>query len=109
MVRRNRVTHTLAIEHGLGAREKTSARTAAGIGSKVGATARWMEGRTVSQHMPPNIRSATFALLLCLACAPGWAQQSDQQQMRGLDEQVQEIKSDVLSIAQDLRDRKSVV
>jgi hypothetical protein len=32
-----------------------------------------------------------------------WAQQSDQQQqMRGLDEQVQEIKSDVLSIGQEL-------
>jgi hypothetical protein len=31
-----------------------------------------------------------------------WAQQNDQQQMRGLDEQVQDIKSDVLSIAQEL-------
>ena len=56
----------------------------------------------MSQHMPPNIRSATFALLLCLACAPGWAQQSDQQQMRGLDEEVQQIKSDVLGIAAEL-------
>ncbi len=43
-----------------------------------------------------------FALVLCLGSVRGWAQQNDQQQMRGLDEQVQEIKSDVLSIAQEL-------
>jgi hypothetical protein len=50
-----------------------------------------------------NIRAIVFALLLCLGSVYGWAQQSDQQrQMRGLDEQVQDIKSDVLSIAQEL-------
>jgi hypothetical protein len=43
-----------------------------------------------------------LALLLCLGSVCGWAQQNDQQQMRGLDEQVQEIKSDVLSIAAEL-------
>src|SRR5206468_8870086 len=43
-----------------------------------------------------------FALLLCLGSVQGWAQQNDQQQMRGLDEQVQEIKSDALSIAAEL-------
>ncbi len=43
-----------------------------------------------------------FALLLCLGSVQGWAQQNDQQQLRGLDEQVQEIKSDVLGIAQEL-------
>jgi len=49
-----------------------------------------------------------FALLLCLGSVHGWAQkneqqqQNEQQQMRGLDEQVQEIKSDALSIAQEL-------
>ena len=43
-----------------------------------------------------------IAFLLCLSSARGWAEQSDQQQMRGLDEQVQEIKSDVLAIAQEL-------
>ncbi|NIM00676.1 MAG: hypothetical protein GTO30_16370 [Acidobacteria bacterium] len=45
-----------------------------------------------------------FALLFCLAATQGWAQQEqdDRQQMRGLDEQVQEIKSDVLSIAEEL-------
>jgi len=42
------------------------------------------------------------ALLLCLGGTHGWAQQDDRQQMRGLDEQVQEIKSDVLSIAKEL-------
>jgi hypothetical protein len=42
------------------------------------------------------------AVSLCIGSAPAWAQQSDQQQMRGLDEQVQEIKSDVLNIAQEL-------
>ncbi len=53
-------------------------------------------------------RATIFALLLCLGNIQGWAQQTkqnqqnDQQQMRGLDEQVQEIKSDVLSIAQEL-------
>jgi predicted negative regulator of RcsB-dependent stress response len=50
-----------------------------------------------------------FGLLLCLGSALGWAQQNnqqkqqnDQQKMRGLDDQVQEIKSDVLSIGQEL-------
>ena len=48
-------------------------------------------------------RSAfVFAFLFCLGSAHGWAQQNDQQQMKGLDEQVQEIKSDVLSIAEEL-------
>src|SRR5215471_12242287 len=53
-----------------------------------------------------KIRSVVFKvfpLLFCLGSVHGWAQQTDQQrQMRGLDEQVQEIKSDVLSIAADL-------
>ena len=40
--------------------------------------------------------------LLCLGSTPGRAQQDDQQLMRGLDEQVQEIKSDVLGIAEEL-------
>jgi hypothetical protein len=47
-------------------------------------------------------RAFVLALLLCLGSVYGWAQQNDQQQMRGLDEQVQEIKSDVLSIAAEL-------
>ena len=53
-------------------------------------------------------RAFVFALLLCLGSVHAWAQQkdpqqqNDQQQMRGLDEQVQDIKSDVLGIAQEL-------
>jgi hypothetical protein len=43
-----------------------------------------------------------LAVLLCLGSTPGSAASSDQQQMRGLDEQVQEIKSDVLGISQEL-------
>jgi hypothetical protein len=48
-----------------------------------------------------NKRTFVFVLLLCLCSVQGWAQ-NNQQQMRGLDEQVQEIKSDVLSIGQEL-------
>jgi hypothetical protein len=43
-----------------------------------------------------------FALLLCLGSVDVWAQQNDQEQMRGLDEQVQEIKSDILNISDEL-------
>lgn len=46
--------------------------------------------------------SAWFGFLLALCAAPGWAQDSDRQQMKGLDEQVQEVKSDVLGIAAEL-------
>jgi hypothetical protein len=49
-----------------------------------------------------NRSAFVVILLLCLGSAYGWAQQDDQQQMRGLDEQVQEIKSDVLSISEEL-------
>ena len=52
--------------------------------------------------MPLIIRTISLSLLLWLCSAPGWAQNSDRQQMKGLDEQVQEIKSDVLSIAAEL-------
>jgi hypothetical protein len=66
----------------------------------------WITNRNLA------VRVFIFALLLCLGNAHSWAQkneqqqqnqqQNDQQQMRGLDEQVQEIKSDALSIAQEL-------
>lgn len=52
--------------------------------------------------MLKNIR---IAFLVILTCAPAewlYAQDVTQQQMRSLDEQVQEIKSDVLSIAAEL-------
>jgi len=48
------------------------------------------------------LRMSAFVLLFCLTGAYGGEQQNDQQQMRGLDEQVQEIKSDVLDIAAEL-------
>ena len=44
----------------------------------------------------------SFAFVLCLGCARSWAQQTNQKEMRGLDEQVQEIKSDVLAISAEL-------
>jgi len=50
----------------------------------------------------PATRAFLFVLLFCLGSVHSWAQQNDQQQMRGLDEQVQDIKSDVLSIGQEL-------
>ena len=40
--------------------------------------------------------------LLCLSAQPGSADESARAQMKGLDEQVQEVKSDVLSIAAEL-------
>src|ERR1051325_1445463 len=52
----------------------------------------------LKSKLPP----ASLALLVCLSSVHGWAQQNAQQQMRGLDDQVQEIKSDVLSIGQEL-------
>ena len=42
-------------------------------------------------------------LLLCIAlCAQASAQENAQEEMRSLDEQVQEVKTDVLTIARDL-------
>jgi hypothetical protein len=51
---------------------------------------------------PTAARALALATLLCLGSVHGWAQQTDQQQMRGLDEEVQEIKSDVLRISAEL-------
>jgi hypothetical protein len=47
-------------------------------------------------------RVFVFAFFFCVGSAAASAQQSDQQQLRGLDEQVQEIKSDVLSMSAEL-------
>jgi len=49
-----------------------------------------------------TLASVSSAFLLCLAGTHGWAQQNDQKEMRGLDEQVQEVKSDVLAISSEL-------
>ena len=55
------------------------------------------------RHRITHIAMGCFALLLSLSTGPAWtAESTDQQQMRGLDEQVQEIKSDVLGISQEL-------
>jgi len=43
-----------------------------------------------------------ISALLCICARPGSADDSARAQMKGLDEQVQEVKSDVLSIAADL-------
>jgi hypothetical protein len=49
------------------------------------------------------LRAVVFGLLMVVVwSAPVLAQQLSSQQMKGLDEQVQEIKSDVLSIAAEL-------
>ena len=52
--------------------------------------------------VPAAARVLFVALLLSLGAASGRAEQNDKQQMRGLDEQIQEIKSDVLRMAAEL-------
>ena len=89
MARRNRITNTHAITRGGSFTHLLSDGWARVRREPIPAAAR-------------AFRSVSFAFLLCLGSAHGWAQQNDQQQMRSLDEQVQEIKSDVLSISQEL-------
>jgi len=86
MARRSGITNTLAIEHG-------------GSFTHLPSDSR---ARVCCRPVPAVARVFVFVFLLCLCSAHGWAQQDDQQQMRGLDEQVQELKSDVLSIAAEL-------
>jgi hypothetical protein len=86
MTRRDRITNTLAIEPGGSSTHLPSDSWA----------------RVRCKPIRAAARAFAFAFLLCLGSAHGWAQQNDQQQMRGLDEQVQEIKSDVLSISEEL-------
>ena len=52
--------------------------------------------------MPLNIRAFTLSLALCLGITAARAEEIDRQQMKGLDEQVQDIKTDVLGIAAEL-------
>ena len=49
-------------------------------------------------------RAFVFVVILCAGFSQDWAQQNDKdkEQMRGLDEQIQEIKSDVLRITAEL-------
>ncbi len=94
MARRNRITNTLAIEPGRSFTHLLSDSWA----------------RVRCEPIPAAVCAFVFAFLLCLGSAYGGAQQgaqrgaqkNDQQQMRGLDQEVQEIKSDVLRIAQEL-------
>ena len=55
--------------------------------------------RAIARPMPWTL---LLVLLSALGAAPGVAEPVSRQQMQGLDEQVQEIKSDVLSIAAEL-------
>ena len=70
------------------------------------------------ESIPAAARAVVLALLFSLGSAYGWTQQKDQQpaqpkgkqaapqkdqqQMKGLDEQIQEVKSDILRIAAEL-------
>jgi hypothetical protein len=87
MARRNRITNTLAIEPDRSVTHLPSDSRA----------------RVRRKLTPAVARVFVFAFLLCLGSAHGGAPKNDQQQMRGLDEEVQEIKSDVLRIADELR------
>jgi hypothetical protein len=46
--------------------------------------------------------ASVIAIAAAIAVSSAWAQDRSQQEMRSLDEQVQEVKSDVLTIARDL-------
>jgi hypothetical protein len=67
-----------------------------------------MTGRQVTRFFSPHGRRARSVLCAALVCLLTWssgaavARDASREQMKGLDEQVQEIKSDVLSIAAEL-------
>jgi hypothetical protein len=86
MAQRNRITNTCAIEQDGSVTHLRCHRLAL----------------VRCESTPAAARALVVAFLLCVGTAHGWAQQDDQRQMRGLDEQVQEIKSDVLSISEEL-------
>ena len=52
--------------------------------------------------MPLIIRAFALSFALCLGITAARAEETDRQQMKGLDEQVQDIKTDVLGIAAEL-------
>lgn len=52
--------------------------------------------------MKGYFRVAVIGFLLCLTSPAGWAADTSREQFKGLDEQVQDIKSDVLGIAAEL-------
>lgn len=55
-----------------------------------------------SNALPQLARVLALGLLACFAASGALAQQVSREQMKGLDEQVQEIKADVLAIAAEL-------
>ena len=59
-------------------------------------------GRARGKPLQGAARAVVVAAVCFASSVHGWAQQGDQQQMRSLDEQVQEVKSDVLNISQEL-------
>jgi hypothetical protein len=66
-------------------------------------TTPWQQPNPAQSRWKTPARLFAFVLLLGTGGVHAWAQQSEQQQqMRGLDEQVQEIKSDILNISQEL-------
>ena len=86
MAERNRIENTCAVEPGSHllcqpSRRRTSMRREQVLAAAV---------------------AVMFAFPLCVDSVYARAQQNDRQQMKGLDEQVQEIKSDVLNIAEEL-------
>jgi hypothetical protein len=52
--------------------------------------------------MRTAIRTVLLSVLVCVCATQARSQDHSREQMKGLDEQVQEVKSDVLSIAADL-------
>jgi hypothetical protein len=52
--------------------------------------------------MPGTFRTFALAVLVLASSLPARAVDNDREQMKGLDEQVQEVKSDVLGIAAEL-------
>jgi len=59
--------------------------------------------RSAFRRLGASLCSLVLGAFLVVGATPSWsAGETDRQQMKGLDEQVQEIKSDVLSIASEL-------
>jgi hypothetical protein len=62
----------------------------------------WRQHRAGTSDRRPILGTLLLLLLCCLAAHAGRAEETAREEMRSLDEQVQEIKSDVLGIAAEL-------
>ena len=49
-----------------------------------------------------TFRTVVLTVVIWTCCGPSWALDADREQMKGLDEQVQQVKSDVLGISAEL-------